>query len=247
MACLLYSYAHPDDESFLVAGTSCRYAAEGVSIVLATATLGQKGKVGEPAICTRQELPEVRRGELEEACALLDIGHLEVFGYQDKHLSEAPAEEMRERLTRLIRRWRPEVVCTFDPHGLNQHPDHVAISRFTSDAVAAAADLRYRIDLGAPHQVQRLLWTPFEAPWDFPAPEPPWPRRPGADFILDIRPHSQRKAAALKAHRTQWPSIQRCFFPQDEDGTRLQSEVFRQAWGPEIGERPCDDLFAGIR
>ncbi|HSR52447.1 MAG TPA: PIG-L deacetylase family protein [Acidobacteriota bacterium] len=246
MACLLYSYAHPDDESFLVAGTSCLYSRQGVTIVLATATLGQKGRRGEPALCSRRELPEVRRKELEEARQLLGIGHVEVFGYQDKELDQAPAEDMRERLTALIRRWRPQVVCTFDPHGLNRHPDHIAISRFTADALSAAADPRYRADLGASHRVQRLLWTPFEPPWEFPEPEPPWPRRPGADFILDIREFAQQKEAALKAHRTQWPSIQRCFFPEDEKGERLSAEVFRQAWGPEVPERPCDDLFAGI-
>lgn len=246
MACLLYSYAHPDDESFLAAGTSCRYSRQGVSVVLATATLGQKGRRGEPPLCSRRELPDVRRRELEEACRLLGIGQVEVFGYQDRELEKAPRDEIRVRLTALIRRWRPQVVCTFDPNGLNQHPDHIAISRFTSDALAAAADPRYRTDLGASHQVARLLWTPFDSPWERPDPQPPWTERPGADFVLDIRRFSRDKIAALKAHRTQWPSIRRYFFPEDDDRPRLETEVFRQAWGPPLSQRPCSDLFDGI-
>jgi len=47
---ILFSLAHPDDESFMVAGVSCKYGARGVRLVLATATLGDAGKVGDPPV-----------------------------------------------------------------------------------------------------------------------------------------------------------------------------------------------------
>ena len=61
---LLYSFAHPDDESFSGAGTAMKYAARGVRTILVTATLGERGKTGDPAICTVAELPGVREREL---------------------------------------------------------------------------------------------------------------------------------------------------------------------------------------
>ena len=54
---ILFSLAHPDDESFMVAGVACKYGARGVRLVLATATLGDAGKVGDPPVCSRKELP----------------------------------------------------------------------------------------------------------------------------------------------------------------------------------------------
>ena len=44
------------------------------------------------------------------------------------------------RLVRHVRRIRPDVVVTFGPDGAYGHPDHVAISQFTTAALVAAAD-----------------------------------------------------------------------------------------------------------
>jgi LmbE family N-acetylglucosaminyl deacetylase len=49
---LLFIFAHPDDESFGVAGTAARYAGEGVRLTLVTATRDDKGKCGNPPACT---------------------------------------------------------------------------------------------------------------------------------------------------------------------------------------------------
>ena len=43
---ILFSLAHPDDESFMVAGVACKYGARGVRLVLATATLGMPERWG---------------------------------------------------------------------------------------------------------------------------------------------------------------------------------------------------------
>lgn len=245
MPTLLCIYAHPDDESFLVAGTSCLCAERGIRTVLVTATLGQAGKCGDPPVCTPEELPAVRRQELTQACQLLAIHRLHLLGYQDKQLGQAPHQEVRSRLVGLIRRYQPEVVASFDPQGLNLHPDHIAASRFASDAVAAAADPRFEVPSGAPHRVQRLLWTPPVAIWDLEA-QPPWENRPGVDFQIDIRPFSERKKEALKCHRTQIHSIRRYFLERPTLDEILSVEIFRQAWGPPLRRRPSPDFFEGI-
>lgn len=241
---LLFCFAHPDDESFSGAGTAMKYAAEaGTRSVLITATLGQRGKRGEPPVCAEEELPACRERELREAAAIIGLDALHLLGYHDCQLPEVTPADIRRSLVTVIRRERPSVVFTFDPNGFNQHPDHVAISRFTTDAIAAAADPRWLPEAGAPHVVPRLLWTPLLAPWEPGAADG---GEPAADFVIDIVPWRERKAAALRAHRSQHLSIDRCFFKQPDLDRILATETWRQAWGPALASRPETDILAGL-
>jgi N-acetylglucosamine malate deacetylase 2 len=242
---ILFSLAHPDDESFGAAGLACRYAAEGATIVLVTATRGQAGKMGDPPRCTREELPAVREVELREAAAILGIATLQLLDYRDGELAGAPADRLRQDLVAAVRRHRPQIVFTFDPNGYNGHPDHVAISRSTADAVAAAADSRWLPECGEAWHVPRLLWTSPLAPWDA-ARSSNLVAEPGLDFLLDISPWADRKAAALRAHRTQHLSIDRCFFSQPDVDRILRIETFRQGFGPRLRQPPSTDIFEGL-
>ena len=239
---LLFCFAHPDDESFSGAGTAMKYAADGARIVLVTATLGQRGKCGDPALCRPEELEVTRRQELRDAARIIGFDDLHLLGYRDRELADAPPEVVRKVLTAIIRREHPSAVFTFDPNGFNLHPDHVAISRFTSDAVAAAADGRWQPEAGNPYSVPRLLWTPPVAPWDAPAIER-LEDHPGADFIIDVSAWRERRIAALRAHRTQHVSIDRCFFNQPDPNRILETEIWRQGFGPPIAQRPARELF----
>ena len=242
---LLLSFAHPDDESFSVAGVSCMYSEQRVQIALVVATLGEEATLGDPPVATREELPGIREGELRVATDILGIQHVHLLGYRDKSLAAAPPDEIRAKLVGVIRQHRPQVVITFDPNGANAHPDHIAISRFTSDAVSAAADPRWLPEAGTAHQVARLLWTSPLMPWDAMWLSDPG-EHPGVDFFIDIRPWWERKAAALRAHRSQYRPINRIFFSDPDTERVLGAEVFRQAWGPRLVRRPLDDLFAGL-
>ena len=242
---LLFIYAHPDDESFGAAGIARMYADRGAGIALVTATRGDAGRAGEPPLCSRAELPACRESELREAARILGIGQVTVLDYFDKHLAEAPIEKIRRELVAAIRRHRPHVVVTFDPDGANRHPDHVAISRFTSDAVAASGDARWYPDAGDLHRVARLLWTSPVMPWEAPT-SPDLSQEPGVDFLIDISQYRDVKAAALRAHRTQHVPIDRHFFNQPDVDTILSVETFRQAFGPPLVKRPGSDIFESI-
>ena len=238
---LLFVFAHPDDESFSGAGTAMKYAAAGSRIVLVTATLGQRGKCGDPPVCRVEELEHVRERELREAARIIGFDALHLLGYRDKELAEAPPDRMRDSLVRIIRSVRPAVVFTFDPNGFNVHPDHVAISRFTSEAIAAAADGRWHPDAGAPHQVGRLLWTPTIPPWEAAAVED-LASHPGIDFVIDVSAYHDRRIAALRAHRTQHLSIDRYFFNRPNLDRILATEVWRQGFGPPVPRASSDIL-----
>ena len=210
-----------------------------------SATRGDAGRVGEPPLCRREELPAVREAELRRAAGILGIADVRLLDYRDKHLAEAPAAGIRDVLVRRIREHRPHVAISFDPAGMNGHADHVAIAGFVVDAVTAAADPRWAGAAEQPYRVPRLLWN---------APIPPWevtrPRslgtEPGVDFVIDVAPQRAAKAAALRAHRTQQVPIDRCFFSKPDVDRILGIEAFRQAWGPALPRVPADDVLAGI-
>ena len=45
-----------------------------------------------------------------------------------------------QALVEAVQRIRPDVVLTFDPVGFYGHPDHMAICRFTTSAIALASN-----------------------------------------------------------------------------------------------------------
>jgi LmbE family N-acetylglucosaminyl deacetylase len=67
-------------------------------------------------------------------------------------------------IVRHVRRFRPDVVVTFGPDGAYGHPDHIAISQFTTAAIVAAADSSFDAT-GAvkPHVVSKLYYLAWPA------------------------------------------------------------------------------------
>lgn len=242
---LLCCLAHPDDETFLAGGTLRRASEEGVETSLVTATRGESGKTGDPPVCSREDLGSVRENELNAASRVLGIPEVSVLGYRDRELAAAPVAAMRQALVASIRRFRPHVVLTFDPNGSNGHPDHVAISRFTSDALAAAADPRWFPEAGEAWAVPRLVWSPPLPAWEIASLGSPPAAVAGVDFVINVGAWVDAKLDALACHRTQNMSANRIFLNRPDRQERLSLEAFRQAWGPALPS-PAGDLFAGL-
>lgn len=245
MKSLLLIFAHPDDETVFAGGVACRYSDAGAAVALCTATLGERGKLGAPPVCAAEDLGRTRQAELVEAARLIGVSTLRVLAYPDRDLQHAPAETIRLQLVEVIRAVRPQVVVTFDANGSNLHPDHIAISRFASDAIAAAADSRWFPGAGPAHRVARLVWTLPVRPWDVVRQGHP-AAVAGVDFIVDVAAWTRRKSAALRAHRSQHASLERILLSKPDAEHLLSVELFRQAWGPGLEAVPATDLFEGI-
>lgn len=158
--------AHPDDETLGFGGVLARYASSGVETFLVTATRGQGGRYkGHPAGSAehpgRDALAEIRERELHAAARALGLSRVTLLDHEDQHLDEADVDGVIGALVREIRRARPDVVLTFPPDGAYGHPDHIAISQFTSAAVVAAANAGYGD--GDPHVVSKLYYLAWSA------------------------------------------------------------------------------------
>jgi len=176
---LMAVLAHPDDESLGMGGTLAKYASEGVDVFLLTATRGDGGRFrghrpGTPDHPGRSGLAGIREAELRAAASVLGLRDVTVLDYADQQLDRADPREAAARIAMELRRVRPDVVLTFGPDGAYGHPDHVAISQFTTAAIIAAASST----LGGeavdgrlpPHAVSKLYylawpqstWTAYE-------------------------------------------------------------------------------------
>ena len=239
---LLICGAHPDDETFY-AGTMAKYVAEGARVSIVCGTRGERGSTAD--LCTIEELPALREQELRSSMACLGLAPEAVYflPYEDQKLGQAPLEDARKEMVRIIRATKPQVVVTFDLQGANGHTDHVAISRLTSESLAAAADARWHPAAGSAWQVQRLLWSPVFRPWTI-APNIDLRGEPGVDFLIDTEPWTEQKTAAIRAHRTQFPGLGTLYFEKNSPQLTLHSEAFRLAWGPRPTSVPATDLFA---
>ncbi len=238
---ILFIGAHPDDETFFAGGTIARYVDEGARVSVVCATRGERGSTGD--FCTVEELPRVREAEMREAMKILGVEGLYFLPYEDQQLGSAPFENVRQQLVEIIRKERPHIAITFDPNGANQHPDHMAIGRFASDALAAAADERWFPEFGAPHEVTRVVWQPPTVIFRYPE-GTKLANEPGIDFLIDTGRWSEKKAAAIRAHRTQ--RLGRLFFDDPNGRRTFNVEAFRMACGPRPSTVPATDLFADL-
>jgi LmbE family N-acetylglucosaminyl deacetylase len=136
--------AHPDDIEFGCAGTVARWVREGARVTYALVTNGAAGS-SDPEM-TRERLAELREAEARAAAKVVGVDQVEFLGYEDGLLE--PTLEVREKIVRLIRRVRPEVVVTTDPttryfgDRYINHPDHRAAGEATLAAVIPGSDTR---------------------------------------------------------------------------------------------------------
>src|SRR5947209_18186414 len=75
------------------------------------------------------------------------------------NLDSAHPAEAIAKIVGHLRRTKPDVVVTFGQYGGYGHPDHIAISQFTTAAIVEAANpgSSYYRDL-APHSVSKLYY-----------------------------------------------------------------------------------------
>ncbi|MFS8520961.1 MAG: mycothiol conjugate amidase Mca [Micromonosporaceae bacterium] len=285
---LMAVHAHPDDESSKGAATMAKYVAEGVSVLVVTCTGGERGSVLNPKLDRpeiRDNIADIRRQEMAAARAILGVDQ-EWLGFVDSGLPEGDpppplpsgcfarqdVDVAAEALVRVMRRFRPHVVTTYDESGGYPHPDHVMCHKISVAAFDAAGDPDRYPQAGPPWQPLKLYYhmtftkarvlalhqAMIDAGLESPYHEwlTRWRDRPDLSHRVTTRvpcaEYFPVRDDALRAHATQ----------VDPDGFwfRVPMEIQQRVWPTEdyqlarslVGEVPTggeleDDLFAGIR
>ncbi|WP_329107463.1 mycothiol conjugate amidase Mca [Micromonospora sp. NBC_01699] len=171
---LMAVHAHPDDESSKGAATMAKYVAEGVSVLVATCTGGERGSVLNPKLDRPDvwaNIADIRRGEMDAARSILGVEQA-WLGFVDSGLPEGdPLPPLPEgcfalqdvavatgSLVRLMREFRPQVVTTYPEDGGYPHPDHIMCHRITVAAFEAAGDPDQYPELGPAWQPLKLYY-----------------------------------------------------------------------------------------
>jgi len=263
---LMCVLAHPDDESLGTGGILAKYAAEGIKTYLVTATRGERGWFGNQREYPGLEaLGKIRENELLDAAEVLDIRYVDFLDYIDGDLDLAHPAEAIAKIVGHLRHIRPDVVVTFGPDGAYGHPDHIAISQFTTAAIVEAANPTsvYYQNM-APHSVPKLYYMAFSeemstvyqsvfgdlvmhidgakrsvAPW------PDW----SVTTRIDTWKYWRTVLRAIFCHRTQLPAYHIL--------EQLSEEQRKMLWGAQCyyrafslvngGRHVEEDLFEGLR
>jgi LmbE family N-acetylglucosaminyl deacetylase len=254
---LLAVLAHPDDESLGFGGTLAKYAAEGVQTYLVTATRGERGrfgalgKNGHPV-----EVGRVREAELRAAAAVLGIREVTVLNYPDGGVDTVQPETALRDIASHIRRIQPHVIVTFGPEGAYGHPDHIAISQFTTAAAVCTAEIGYRVA-----KLHCLAWS--NSKWDayqtafgtltamvdgVQRQATPWP-----DWAVTTKIDTSAVWPvvwkAVCCHQTQMSIYERLKDLNDRQQTALwgSQEFYRVFSSVNGGRKTETDLFEGLR
>jgi LmbE family N-acetylglucosaminyl deacetylase len=235
--------------------------------VLVTCTNGEQGdapggaKPGHPGH-DATEVAALRLRELRASVALLGVSHLELLGYRDSGMAgweanQDPAAfcnvaraEVIDRIALLMRRYRPQVVVTYDENGGYGHPDHIQAHRATvaaADSTGTPSKLYYTaVPRSAFLELRQQLGDSGVGTQDFGVP---------ADFgvpdelvttVVDVSGYSDRKRQALAAHASQGENFFFTHLPEDILNRAFSREWFTLRSAPP-GLAGEDDLMAGLR
>jgi len=249
-------FAHPDDDTYGVAGSLALHANDELQLTVIMATSGGSGRIADPSLATRETLGRVREAEDVESWRALGFDpDVRFLRHPDGGLARIPREHLVLEVRDLLEETAPEVVVTFGPDGITGHEDHVAIGAVATEAFQATRTsssgrtfsrlLHNVVPQSSLDRLNELFRERGLEPMD---PTQPFMPRGVPDVTIGVRVDCssvyERKLEAIRCHKTQAELED---VPYDLWPEMLSTESFTMAW-PE--RRPRDpvlaDLFEGL-
>jgi LmbE family N-acetylglucosaminyl deacetylase len=132
-------FAHPDDDTYGMAGSVAKYTGSDLEITIVMTTSGEAGQIADPSLATRETLPSVREGEDRASWAALGFEPtIHFLRYPDGGVADVPQENLVAVYLAILQEARPDTVVTFGPEGITGHSDHIAVGAATTAAFHAA-------------------------------------------------------------------------------------------------------------
>ncbi|MBN1313873.1 MAG: PIG-L family deacetylase, partial [Anaerolineales bacterium] len=153
------------------------------------------------------------------ACAALGIAPPILLDYYDGALIQVDEREAVAQVLKVIRALQPQVVLTWPLDGLSGHPDHIAVSRWTTQALEESNLLAALYYLAVPRSVARSLGLanlhalPDEE----------------ITLAVDATAVWEQKITAIRCHRTQIGESPILSAPEEKQRLFLGQEHFIQA------------------
>lgn len=231
-------FAHPDDETFGPGGTLALYASLGHEVYTFTATKGQAGQASSLSITTT--VGDCRTKELQNATKILGATEAIISDFFDGTLNESQIPLLKKIITQEIERIKPDILIIFEPGGISQHLDHIAVTKSVIQLFDEGYIFPKKIYYyGLPKQLTQYLG-----------------RAGGIDekkgARINISSVWKTKIQAMKAHRTQKADYTRILQRYDDI-----KKTHKELWQNEFFELartavknislPESDLLSGIK
>lgn len=207
-------FAHPDDDTYGIAGSVAKHSASDLEIALVMTTSGEAGQIADPSLATRETLASVR--EEEDRASWADLGFAPAthfLRYPDGGVADVPQESLVAMYLSILQETRPDVVVTFGPEGITGHSDHIAVGAAATAAFHAArvagADGFRRLLYSCVARSSIDRFNELLRERGLPPIDPTQPFQPrgvpdeAIGMIVDCSDVYERKLEALRRHRTQ--------------------------------------------
>jgi LmbE family N-acetylglucosaminyl deacetylase len=206
-------FAHPDDETWSLAGSFALLVPKGVRGAVWTATRGQAGEIAEGTGATRDTLAEIRETEERAAMAVVGVDRVAFGELSDGQVEAADRDALTADVHRFLEREQPDVVVTMEPGGVTAHPDHMAVSAAVQAAfgayVATPREREPRFYYWGVPVSEMSSWRELgrASGYELPGEDDPYGARgtPDEQFTctVDTTAVAEQAWRALRRHRTQ--------------------------------------------
>lgn len=203
---LVCIFAHPDDEAFGPAGTIHKLTkTHDVYILCAT-----KGQAGQDSFEeSKDSLTKRRAQELRLSAKILGVKKVYFMGFKDGTLSNNIYHKLADKIKKHLNVLNPEIVITFEPHGISGHIDHIVVSMVTTFVflkMPSIKELWYVVTLKERAVKMRDYFIYF----------PPGYSKDEVDKIVDVSDVWDTKVKAMLVHESQKHDAQRILKSHDK-------------------------------
>ena len=218
-------WAHPDDETYLMAGLMARAVRNGSRVVCVTATRGEGGSTDE------ERWPSSTMGAVRVPGARERPGAAGRHGaHWLDHLDvdmDTPLDGTGyAQVLALVEEVRPDSILTFGPDGMTGHAAHMSVCDWSTRAHDAAGSPGSKLYYATTTPEWAATWVPIYNRFDVFRPgTPPVTPREETAILYELPPEDlELKLRAIEEHRSQVGAMVDAF----------GEDIFRQAMADEV-------------
>jgi len=128
---VLIIFPHADDEANSLSGTITQFVDKGIEVNWLILTKGEKGNDDAHF---DENLKQVRSDEAQKVAKILGIKNLSLKDYPDNGADQFK-DELVNDIRQVIKEVSPNLVITYDESGGYGHPDHIIVSKITTELI----------------------------------------------------------------------------------------------------------------
>lgn len=190
-------FAHPDDEAFGPGGTIVKLSKK-YNVYLLCATKGEEGLNATG----RGSISKIRQNELLKSAKILGIKKVYFLGFKDGDLSNNLYHKLASKIQKKLQELKPEIVITYEPHGVSGHIDHIVVSMVTMFVVQKLKFVREvwqvcRLEIQTKKRKDYFIYFPAGY------------KKSQIQKVINIKDVWEKKLEAMREHKSQFKDFKR--------------------------------------